>query len=76
MLGSRGPFFGSVFWAGFDGSFDSSVLIRTVALEEADGVWTYEARAGGGVVADSEPAAERAETEVKIAAILHALTAP
>jgi para-aminobenzoate synthetase component 1 len=34
----RGPFFGSIFWAGFDGAFDSSVLIRTVAFEETAAV--------------------------------------
>jgi para-aminobenzoate synthetase component 1 len=69
----RGPFFGAMFWAGFDGAFDSSVLIRTAAFEaDADG-WRFEARAGGGIVADSDPAAERLETEAKIAAVLGAL---
>ena len=69
----RGPFFGSMFWAGADGAFDSSVLIRTVAFErDADG-WAFEARAGAGIVADSAPLAERLETEVKISAILQAL---
>ncbi|MFZ5668430.1 MAG: aminodeoxychorismate synthase, component I [Pseudomonadota bacterium] len=70
----RGPYCGSLFWAGFDGSFDSSVLIRTLALaEDADG-WRWEARAGAGIVADSEPLAERLETEAKISALLRALT--
>jgi para-aminobenzoate synthetase component 1 len=63
-----------MFWAGFDGAFDSSVLIRTVAFQASGGGWRFEARAGGGVVADSNPAAERRETEAKIAAILRALT--
>lgn len=70
----RGPFFGAMFWAGFDGGLDSNVLIRTAAFAEDDGGWRFEARAGGGVVADSDPAAERRETEAKIAAILAALT--
>jgi para-aminobenzoate synthetase component 1 len=69
----RGPFFGAMFWAAVDGAFDSSVLIRTVAFHEAADGWRLEARAGGGVVADSNPAAERRETEAKIAAILAAL---
>ena len=70
----RGPYCGSLFWAGFDGSFDSSVLIRTVGLvRDADG-WTLEARAGAGIVADSDPHAERLETETKIAALKRALT--
>jgi para-aminobenzoate synthetase component 1 len=70
----RGPFFGAMVWAGFDGALDSSVLIRTVAFAQEAGGWRFEARAGGGVVADSDPAAERAETDDKIAAILAALT--
>jgi para-aminobenzoate synthetase component 1 len=69
----RGPFFGAMFWAGFDGAFDSNVLIRTVAFEERDEAWRFEARAGGGIVADSDPVAERRETEAKISAILAAL---
>ncbi|MFN3512126.1 MAG: anthranilate synthase component I family protein [Phenylobacterium sp.] len=69
----RGPYCGSIFWAGFDGALDSSVLIRTVAcIEEAEG-WRIEARAGAGIVADSDPHAERLETEAKIAAIVRAL---
>ncbi len=69
----RGPFFGALFWAGTDGAFDSSVLIRTTAFErDADG-WRFEARAGAGIVADSDPVAERLETEAKISAILGAL---
>ncbi len=72
----RGPFFGSIFWAGFDGAFDSSVLIRTTAFVEDSGGWRFEARAGGGITADSDPVAERAETDDKIGAILRALTEP
>ncbi|HEY3696017.1 anthranilate synthase component I family protein [Phenylobacterium sp.] len=69
----RGPFFGAMFRLGFDGNLDSSVLIRTAAfVQDADG-WRVEARAGAGVVADSEPSAERAETEAKIAAVAAAL---
>ncbi|HZZ89793.1 MAG TPA: anthranilate synthase component I family protein [Caulobacteraceae bacterium] len=69
----RGPFFGSMFWAGFDGAFDSNVLIRTAAFEQTGAGWRFEARAGGGIVADSDPVAERRETDAKIAAILGAL---
>jgi para-aminobenzoate synthetase component I len=70
----RGPFFGALFWAGFDGAFDSNVLTRTAAFAEVEGGWRFEARAGGGIVADSEPVAERLETEAKIAALLGALS--
>jgi para-aminobenzoate synthetase component 1 len=71
----RGLFFGAMFWAGADGALDSSVLIRTVGFELHDGGWRFEARAGAGIVADSDPRTERLETEAKIAAILSALAA-
>ena len=72
---ARGPYCGSLFWAGVDGSFDSSVLIRTVGFIGLTGHgWSFEARAGAGIVADSDPRAERLETEAKIAAIQRALT--
>ena len=72
----RGPYCGALLWAGFDGAFDSSVLIRTVGLVEDNAGWRYEARAGAGIVADSDPRAERLETEAKIAALLRALMEP
>jgi para-aminobenzoate synthetase component 1 len=72
----RGPYCGSLFWAGVDGALEASVLIRTIALTENAAGWAFEARAGGGIVADSDPAAETAETTAKIGAILKALTEP
>jgi len=70
----RGPYCGSLFWAGCDGAFDSSVLIRTLAFTETpDGVWHFDARAGAAITADSIPADEDAETVAKIAAIRDAL---
>ena len=69
----RGPYCGSLFWAGFDGAFESSVLIRTVAFHEEAQGWAFETRAGAGLVADSDPVEEREETEAKIAAIRTAL---
>jgi para-aminobenzoate synthetase component 1 len=73
----RGPYCGSLFWVGFDGALEASVLIRTLALmedvSENPAGWAFEARAGGGIVADSDPAAEVAETTAKIGAILKAL---
>jgi len=70
----RGPYCGSLFWGGLDGALEASVLIRTVALTENAAGWSFEARAGGGIVADSDPDAEVAETTAKIGAILKALT--
>ena len=71
--GPRGPYCGSMFWAGFDGAADSNVLIRTVSLIEDALGWRYEARAGAGIVADSDPVLERLETEAKIDSIRRAL---
>ena len=57
------------------------MLIRSVAFElnrkflQDPDSWRFEARAGGGIVADSDPVAERLETEAKISAILGALGA-
>ena len=71
--GPRGPFFGAMVWLGDDGTMDSSVLIRTAGFVRDAHGWRIEARAGAGIVADSRPAAERAETETKIAALAAAL---
>jgi para-aminobenzoate synthetase component 1 len=69
----RGPFFGAMFQLGCDGGLDSNVLIRTAAfVRETDG-WAVEARAGAGIVADSDPRLERLETEAKISALATAL---
>ncbi|MDO8902855.1 MAG: anthranilate synthase component I family protein, partial [Phenylobacterium sp.] len=70
----RGPYCGSIFWAGVDGAFDSSVLIRTAACVQSSEGWQVEAGAGAGIVADSDPRAERLETEAKISALLAALS--
>jgi para-aminobenzoate synthetase component 1 len=70
----RGPWCGSLFRAGFDGALDSSVLIRTAAfVQDADG-WRFRTLAGAGIVADSDPHAERLETEAKLSRLKLALT--
>ena len=43
-------------------------------VTENSATWAFEARAGGGIVADSDPRAEVAETTAKASAILQALT--
>ncbi|WP_448191382.1 aminodeoxychorismate synthase component I [Azospirillum sp. sgz301742] len=58
----RGAYCGSVVRIGFDGSMDSSIVIRTLSITP-DAVI---AQAGGGIVADSDPAAEWEEMLVKI----------
>jgi para-aminobenzoate synthetase component 1 len=71
----RGIWCGSLFWAGFDGALESSVLIRTAALTQGeDQRWRVRACAGAGIVADSDPAAELAETDSKISGLRRALT--
>lgn len=63
----RGPYCGSLMVIDADGGMDSSVLIRTLALEKDDGdVWHLRVCAGGGIVADSVPREERIETETKL----------
>jgi len=70
----RGPYCGSLFWAGYDGAMDSSVLIRTTAFVRDEEGWGFKTHAGAGIVADSDPVAERRETETKISAIAKALS--
>ncbi|HEU5348202.1 MAG TPA: anthranilate synthase component I family protein, partial [Ktedonobacterales bacterium] len=65
----RGLYAGAVGYLGFDGNLDTCIAIRTLVLK---GGVAY-AQAGGGIVADSAPAAEFAETENKLGAVLRAL---
>jgi len=73
MEAARGPYCGAVFTVDATGAMDSSVLIRTIALENGAGGWNLRAAAGGGIVADSEPRAERIETETKLSLIKRVL---
>ena len=65
----RGAYCGSVAWIGFDGAMDSSIVIRTLSITPEAVI----AQAGGGIVADSDPAEEHEEMMVKIRAQLRAL---
>jgi para-aminobenzoate synthetase component I len=65
----RGPWCGSMIRVGFDGSADSSVLIRTAACERRGDIWHIKARAGAGIIADSDPASEYDEMLVKARAL-------
>ena len=69
----RGPWCGSLFLIGDDGALTASVLIRTAGFELKHDVWRYRTLAGAGIVADSDPAAEEAETDVKMSAMRQAL---
>jgi anthranilate synthase component 1 len=67
----RGPYGGAIGWIAGNGEMDSAVVIRSALVR--DGM--AEVRAGAGVVADSVPAAEAAETRAKASAVLAALGA-
>ncbi len=68
----RGPYTGSLFYATTPNQLDSNLLIRTFVLRHG---W-LQCSVGGGIVAQSDPAAEYAETWHKAAGMLRALTDP
>jgi para-aminobenzoate synthetase component 1 len=68
--GPRGPYCGALAWLGFDGAMDSSIVIRSLVGDDA----RIYAQAGGGIVADSDPALEYAESLTKVAPLLAALS--
>lgn len=71
----RGPWCGSLFGLGLagGGELTASVLIRTASFEQDGAAWRWRALAGAGIVADSDPRAEREETDAKIRALKEAL---
>ncbi|HEX5936357.1 MAG TPA: anthranilate synthase component I family protein [Actinomycetota bacterium] len=66
---ARGPYAGAVGYLTFAGDLDFCITIRTAVV--ADG--RAHVQAGAGVVADSDPEAELAETKAKAAALLPAV---
>lgn len=66
----RAAYCGSVFWAGMDGAMDSNIVIRSLMV--SDGM--VSAHAGGGIVADSDPASEYEEMRTKAAPLLASVT--
>ncbi len=68
----RGPYGGAVGWVNGDGVMDTAVVIRSALV--IDG--TAHVRAGAGVVHDSDPLAEAAETRAKASALLSVLAVP
>jgi para-aminobenzoate synthetase component I len=66
---ARGAYCGSLAYLGFDGSFDASILIRTITAGR--GWWQFPV--GGGIVAQSEPKVEYDETWHKAEGLLRAL---
>ncbi|MDP3712228.1 MAG: anthranilate synthase component I [Mycobacteriales bacterium] len=67
----RALYGGCVGYLDAGGDMDLAIAIRTAVLHEG----TAYVQAGGGLVADSDPAAEQAECENKAAAVLRAVAA-
>ena len=65
----RGPYAGAVGYFGFSGNMDTCITIRTLVIKDK----TAYIQAGGGVVADSDPAAEYQETVNKAKAMMRAV---
>jgi anthranilate synthase component I len=68
----RGAYTGSIGYLNRDGSCDLNILIRTLTAEGS--ALTF--RAGAGIVADSDPLQELAETRAKAQGMLRALEMP
>jgi len=66
---ARGAYCGCLGYVGFDGSMDTSILIRTVTSRRG---W-WQIPVGGGIVAPSSPAREYDETWHKAEGMLRAL---
>ncbi|MFB6269679.1 MAG: aminodeoxychorismate synthase, component I [Halobacterium sp.] len=65
----RGPYTGSMAAVGFDGDATLNIVIRTLVRHRDE----YHLRVGAGVVHDSDPAAEYAETLDKARALVTAI---
>ncbi len=68
----RGAYTGTIGYLNRDGSCDFNILIRTITAHRG----TLAFRAGAGIVADSSPEYELAETRAKAEGMLRALRAP
>lgn len=65
----RGPYSGCAGYFSFNGNVDTCITIRTIIVKDGIGC----VQAGGGIVADSDPAAEWQETVNKASAIFRAV---
>ncbi|MGD7787881.1 anthranilate synthase component I [Propionibacteriaceae bacterium Y1700] len=68
-ISRRGVYGGVVGYFDFAGDADAAIAIRTALLKDS----VAYVQAGGGIVADSDPAAEDAETVNKAAAVIRAI---
>jgi anthranilate synthase component 1 len=67
----RGLYGGTVGYLDFAGDLDMAIAIRTALMRDGRAF----VQAGGGIVADSDPAAEERESQNKAAAVLAAIAA-
>jgi isochorismate synthase EntC len=65
----RGAYAGAVGWFNADGDGEWWVAIRGILTRGSQ----FEVWAGAGIVADSDPVAEREETKYKMDSVLHAI---
>jgi len=65
----RGPYGGTIGWISGQGLMDSAIIIRSAIVKDG----TAFVRAGAGIVHDSDPVAEAAETRRKAEALLSVL---
>jgi anthranilate synthase component 1 len=65
----RGPYGGAIGYFSFSGDMDTAITLRTIVMK---GQTAY-IQAGGGIVADSDPAAEFQETVSKAGALMRAI---
>jgi anthranilate synthase component 1 len=65
----RGPYAGCVGYFDLSGNLDTAITIRTILMK--DGV--AHVQSGGGIVYDSDPATEYAETQNKARALIRAI---
>ncbi len=63
---------GAIGWIGFDGNINTGLTLRTMRVHKG----IAEIRAGGTLLADSDPDAEEAETELKAKVLLEAVRHP
>jgi para-aminobenzoate synthetase component 1 len=66
---ARGAYCGALGYIGFDGSMDTSILIRTITAGRS---W-WQLPVGGGIVAQSDPRREYEETWAKAEGMIRAL---
>jgi anthranilate synthase component 1 len=65
----RGPYGGAVGYLSYTGDLDTCIYIRSAFVKDG----RVHVQAGGGIVADSEPGYEVAETEAKASAVFRAI---